>query len=207
MNMQIVIDIPKEEYERLTYIDILKLRTYIENGTPLPKGHGDLIDRQELLKSTLCKTFGLRSVDIENAPTIIGEDVTRLLSLEQEPCEDTISRDELLKAIDTWDKFGCDADTKLVPYQDHYIPYIHYDDVVKCIKGMPSVTPQPKIGHWIENYAKDGCGELYSHWICSECGRSVGFNYADIEDVLSGYPYCHCGAKMIESEVENETYI
>lgn len=64
-------------------------------------------------------------------------------------CEDAISRDELLKAIDTWDKFGCDANTKLVPYQDHYIPYIHYDDVIKCIKGMPSVKPQPKSGHWI----------------------------------------------------------
>ena len=62
--------------------------------------------------------------------------------------DDLISRDELLKAIDTWDKFGCDADTKLVPYQDHYIPYIHYDDVIKCIKGMPSVNPQdPKTGH------------------------------------------------------------
>lgn len=57
-------------------------------------------------------------------------------------CEDCISRAELLKAIDTWDKFGCDANTKLVPYQDHYVPYIHYDDVVKCIKGMPSVTPK-----------------------------------------------------------------
>ncbi len=62
--------------------------------------------------------------------------------LEQEPCEDCISRAELLKAIDTWDKFGCDADTKLVPYKDHYVPYIHYDDVIKCIKGMPSVQPK-----------------------------------------------------------------
>lgn len=42
--MQIVIDIPKEEYKRLVYIDIFKLRGYIESGKPLPKGHGDLID-------------------------------------------------------------------------------------------------------------------------------------------------------------------
>lgn len=42
--MQIVIDIPNEEYKRLTYIDIVKLRGYIENGTPLPKGHGTLKD-------------------------------------------------------------------------------------------------------------------------------------------------------------------
>lgn len=36
--MQVVIDMPDEEYKRLVYIDIFKLRGYIENGTPLPKG-------------------------------------------------------------------------------------------------------------------------------------------------------------------------
>lgn len=46
--MQIVIDMPDEEYKRLTYIDILKLRGYIENGTLLPKGHGRLIDVNEV---------------------------------------------------------------------------------------------------------------------------------------------------------------
>jgi len=38
--MQIVIDIPDEEYKRLVYIDMFKLRGYIENGTPLPERHG-----------------------------------------------------------------------------------------------------------------------------------------------------------------------
>lgn len=46
--MQIVIDIPNEEYKRLTYIDIVKLRGYIENGTPLPKGHGKLKDTDNI---------------------------------------------------------------------------------------------------------------------------------------------------------------
>ena len=60
---------------------------------------------------------------------------------------DLINRTELLKAIDTWDKFGCDADTRLIPVKDCYVPYIHYDDVVKCIKGMPSVAiPQEHDG-------------------------------------------------------------
>ena len=102
-------------------------------------------------------------------------------ALDQEPCEDAISRDELLKAIDTWDKFGCDADTKLVPYQDHYIPYIHYDDVVKCIKGMPSVTPKPKTGHWIDT----GSGQE-----CSECGE-VQYGYDNFRF------YCaNCGCRI-----------
>ena len=40
--------------------------------------------------------------------------------------EDVISK--LLKAISTLDKFGCNADAKLVPYTDHYVPYIRYSD-------------------------------------------------------------------------------
>lgn len=64
------------------------------------------------------------------------------------------------------------------------------------LKKAPA--PQPKTGHWMEKYVEDGCGELYLHWVCSECGRSVGYNLANIEDVLSDYPYCHCGAKMKE---------
>ena len=53
-----------------------------------------------------------------------------------------ISLQAALDALSTWDKFGCDADGKLVPYKDDYIPYIHYDDVVKCIKGLPSVSTE-----------------------------------------------------------------
>lgn len=52
--MKIVIDIPNEKYKRLPYIDQFSLREYIENGTPLPKGHGDLIDRDDLLADSYC---------------------------------------------------------------------------------------------------------------------------------------------------------
>ena len=69
-------------------------------------------------------------------------------ALSQEPCDDAISREELLKAIDTWDKFGYTETGCFVrePKGD-YVPYIHYVDVIKCIKGMPSVTQ--KSGKWI----------------------------------------------------------
>jgi hypothetical protein len=33
--VKLIIEIPKAEYERLVYIDHLKLRGYIENGIPL----------------------------------------------------------------------------------------------------------------------------------------------------------------------------
>ena len=118
----------------------------------------------------------------------IQADLRKLESLQKESCEDAISRKELLKAIDTWDKFGCDADTKLVQYQNHYIPYIHYDDVVNCIKGMPSVNPQEqKTGHWIRVTDKT------DHWVweCDNCGWQQRFNTT----------YCpDCGCCMVESE-------
>lgn len=73
--MQIMIKIEDKDYQSLKDGHIpFNVLDVIMNGTPLPKGHGDLIDRQELLKSTLCKTFVLRSVDIKNAPAVIEAD-------------------------------------------------------------------------------------------------------------------------------------
>jgi hypothetical protein len=53
---------------------------------------------------------------------------------------DTIYRQAALNAMDTWDKFGCGPDGKLVRYDDdkHYIPYVHYEDMVHAIKHLPS---------------------------------------------------------------------
>lgn len=42
--MQIVIDIPKKDYEYLKSHNKDGLYNAILNGIPLPKGHGDLID-------------------------------------------------------------------------------------------------------------------------------------------------------------------
>ena len=46
--MQIVIDIPEAEYDLIVNDEACGLNVLtraIANGTPLPKGHGDLIDR------------------------------------------------------------------------------------------------------------------------------------------------------------------
>lgn len=62
--------------------------------------------------------------------------------VKQQPCEDCISRADILDAIETWDKFGLNAEQKLIRWQDHYVPYVHLDDVRNAIANMPSVTPQ-----------------------------------------------------------------
>jgi hypothetical protein len=79
--MQIVIDIDEN-----TYKDIKKGKVYssirdvpqesvlaIANGTPLPKGHGDLIDRRELLKLPIDKANDPSNY-VKYAPTIIEKD-------------------------------------------------------------------------------------------------------------------------------------
>ena len=90
--MQIVIDIPEDYYEIIKHDvehgnDYLPF-TLIANSTPLPKGHGDLIDAEELLK-TLDVTLKVKGFDnalevakrmlevvdtIEKAPVIIEAD-------------------------------------------------------------------------------------------------------------------------------------
>ena len=66
--------------------------------------------------------------------------------------------------------------------------------ICKRIKALPSVTAEPKTGHWIE---KDGFdGDVY--YDCSECGES----WTTIEGTpwQNGMNYCpNCGARM-ESE-------
>ena len=82
--MKIVIDIP-----RLTYFDCLSgacdtdiLVDAVANGTTLPKNHGDLIDRDELLNCSyeIDGAYTYEEVvhidDVKQAPTIIEAEVS-----------------------------------------------------------------------------------------------------------------------------------
>jgi len=108
----------------------------------------------------------------------------------KQECEDAVSREELLKAIDTWDKFGYTETGCFVrePKGD-YVPYIHYDDVIKSIKGMPSVQPKPKTGHWINTGIDE---EWYARaYGCSLCGHTM----------VGKDKYCpNCGCRMVEPQ-------
>lgn len=82
--MQIVIEIPDERYKEIVESskpvmiyrsDVAKV---LVNGTPLPKGHGDLIDKSNLLTVTEYdgeneKTYVLYE-EIEDAQPIIEAD-------------------------------------------------------------------------------------------------------------------------------------
>lgn len=71
--MQIVIDIPDRIYKinqnrRLNITDAGILEKAVRNGTPLPKGHGRLIDAEEVIKIAN-KTKDIHGA-IWNAPTV-----------------------------------------------------------------------------------------------------------------------------------------
>lgn len=47
-DIEVVVKIPEEVYEGLVYLDIFQVRNLIQSGTPLPKGHGKLIDADKI---------------------------------------------------------------------------------------------------------------------------------------------------------------
>ena len=70
----------------------------------------------------------------------------------------------------------------------------HNAMLAEVIKALPSVTQKSKTGHWI----RITNGAMKEKYICSECGRQIEND--GIEGLLPiKYPYCHCGAKMVES--------
>lgn len=74
-NIELVIKIPEEEYRNICLMSKggigMALYDWIANGKPLPKGHGDLIDRKDVSLWTAHLVDGIFICD---APTIIEAD-------------------------------------------------------------------------------------------------------------------------------------
>jgi hypothetical protein len=98
---------------------------------------------------------------------------------EYEPCGDCISREKAVKIV---------------------LPYVDGDLIADELKHLSPVTPQPKIGKWLDCYKEmpifnaGGFTETkHVGWTCSCCGENHFWIKSD---------YCpNCGAKM---EVLNE---
>ena len=105
-----------------------------------------------------------------------------------------LSENGILEAMDTWPKYGCMPDGRFIRLtkenEKDYVPYVHYDDMVKVVKGIPSLDVAPVIhAHWNKTfYAENG----YFMGICSHCS---------MPGIVS--LYCgKCGAKMDEEVPE-----
>ena len=83
--MQIVIDIPEsilntiQADEMISREQLAVLQVHILSGTPLPKGHGRLIDADEVIKIAN-KTKDLHGA-IWNTPTIIEAEKQKMIEI------------------------------------------------------------------------------------------------------------------------------
>ncbi len=74
--MKIVIDIPEEAYNLLQndgvdWLGAEHILDRVAKGTPLPKGHGRLIDENNLFFEDIDDISCVTQRNVENAPTII----------------------------------------------------------------------------------------------------------------------------------------
>ena len=100
----------------------------------------------------------------------------------QTPCKDAISRQEVLDVIERW--LECSGYNEAERHIMRAVQSVLYDS--------PSVTPQPKTGHWIKtgDYLITAFGNV--DYVKCSCCREYGLEKGN---------YCpNCGAKMIEPQ-------
>ena len=111
-------------------------------------------------------------------------------ALEQQPCEDAISRSSLLEKLDDCYK----EKVKIAP--DNMAE--GFAQVEKLIKQEPPVTPQePKTGHWIEGQTDN---PNIHNILCSCCFEGYpSKGHANSQYTKEKFQWCpKCGARMVE---------
>ena len=104
-------------------------------------------------------------------------------ALEQQPCEDCVSREQALLAL-TGKNLSSKNTEKLISLFN------------KRIKALPPVAPTYKKGKWILNETQGVQAAGYKTYHCSECKREISSKYHGKMSLLKEFPYCHFGAKM-----------
>ena len=114
--------------------------------------------------------------------TITERERDRILkALEQEPCEDAVSRADTLQSFESYCENNCQYSKK---QRNVMCGACMMGDAIEIVENLPSVTPKPKMGKWMKEF-NDIEGEV--RFTCSSCG----------EFQLFGTYFCpNCGAKM-----------
>lgn len=112
--------------------------------------------------------------------------------LEQEPCEDYVSRQAVLEifgyVMDYWKEHAIDVE----PHEIEDAIIEQYTFTAEELSKLPLVTPQTKVGHWIAQNIHN----CHTDFKCSKCGYVHNFLHLYGEPTAD-YPYCpNCGAKM-----------
>ena len=87
-----------------------------------------------------------------------------------EMSDEYIKKEDTIKAMDTWDKFGCDGHGRLVPYTEDYVPYVKFDDMLKAVEGQHSADVAPVVRckdckyREMEDTGMVYCGSVIGGW-------------------------------------------
>ena len=97
---------------------------------------------------------------------------------EKEPCEDCVSRRELIDKLEIVDKmYGSDF----------------YWEMRKLVDKLSPVAPIQKTGKWIKRGTEwFGDRVKVAYYECSECGIVITI---PLTRKIENYPYCHCGSR------------
>ena len=130
----------------------------------------------EMLQRLAYNIHGVMDViDADNCKKIIK-------ALEQKPCEDAVSKKDVLSEI--------------IRFSTEEGASVECQQLYCDVNNMPPLTPIRPKGHWI--YDKS-----IANWICSKCGetpKTIGY-VGTGAFMAEHFKYCnHCGAEMEGSE-------
>lgn len=191
--MKLLIDIPEHIYEHAKEEsedsrDEGEAMRAIANGSPLSKGHGDLIaEKERLIKKDIASIENkVRHVFNQGYEMGVKAYKENMSSRSEIPntCEDAISRDAAIRAIEALQRPIMREESNYYQFK-----FSGMSEAREAVENLPSVTPKQKIGRWIQK-EEEGEAEPFIIWECSEC-------HCVDEDGKPSYKYCpQCGAKM-----------
>ena len=120
-------------------------------------------------------------------------------ALKKEPCDDCISRQAAIEAINKYGSVWMEY-TEVMSTDEiaERALKASKQSMIKILHDMPSVTPQPKTGHWIDRFPAKECK-------CSVCDFLICISNGSYIDMIGQMKYCpNCGAKMVEPKAESE---
>lgn len=130
-----------------------------------------------------------------------GEDYDTALKMGIEALSangDMISRQaaiDALKGLPTW---WADSGGYYGGAQPPMEALLEPEDAISALENLPSAQPERKTGRWIE------LTNTNHTYVCSVCGRML-VNITDGKNtVTKNYPFCHCGARMVQEGEANE---
>ena len=124
------------------------------------------------------------------------KDYKRLL--EQEPGEDCVNREvveNVIKHAEVNFTVNSEIDFTKHKREVHEIVDGIVDAQLKALRALPSVTPQPKVGEWLEKEVIDD--KVIEEWQSARCSVCERYHTTPYMYYFSHYDYCpHCGTKM-----------